>query len=158
MYINSRGKLADRLVAYDTALSVLCQHAAASPKDIIHESPCILDLFLQMMHCLCMSGNVEKAIERSYGIFPTTTKSNEPHHLSLSEILNCLTVSDKCVFWVCCVYLVIYRRLPDAVVQKFESEKSLLDIEWPVVSLSEDDKEMAIKLVETAVESIDSFV
>ncbi|RDX80061.1 hypothetical protein CR513_39418, partial [Mucuna pruriens] len=158
MYINSRGKLDDRLAAYDTALSVLCQLASVTPKDIIHESACILDLFLQMMHCLCMSGNVEKAIERSYGIFPAATKSNEPHHLSLSDLLNCLTVSDKCVFWVCCVYLVIYRRLPDAVVQKFESEKDLLDIEWPFVSLSEDDKEMAIKLVETAVESIDSFV
>uniref|UniRef100_K7K7C1 Uncharacterized protein n=1 Tax=Glycine max TaxID=3847 RepID=K7K7C1_SOYBN len=128
MYINSRGKLADRLVAYDSALSVLCQHTSAN-------------LFLQMMHCLCMSGNVEKAIERSYGIFSTTTKSNESHHLSLLEILNCLTVSDKCVFWVCCVYLVIYRRLPDAV-QKFESEKGLLDNEWPFVTI----------------ESIDSFV
>jgi len=158
MYINSQGKLDDRLVAYDTALSVLCQHASANPKDKIHDSACILDLFLQMIHCLYISGNVEKAIERTYGIFPTTTKSNEPHHLSLSDILNCLTVSDKCVFWICCVYLVIYRRLPDAVVQKFESEKDLLDIEWPFVNLSEDDKEMAIKLVETAVESIDSFV
>ncbi|KAK8466140.1 hypothetical protein PHAVU_008G013732 [Phaseolus vulgaris] len=158
MYINSQGKLDDRLIAYDTALSVLCQHASANPKDKVHESACILDLFLQMIHCLYISGNVEKAIERTYGIFPTTTKSNEPHHLSLSDILNCLTVSDKCVFWICCVYLVIYRRLPDAVVQKFESEKNLLDIEWPFVNLSEDDKEMAIKLVETAVESIDSFV
>ncbi|CAJ1840561.1 unnamed protein product [Sphenostylis stenocarpa] len=158
MYINSQRKLDDRLVAYDTALSVLCQHVSETSKDIIHESACILDLFLQMMHCLYISGNVEKAIERSYGIFPTSTKSNKPHHLSLSDILNCLTVSDKCVFWVCCIYLVIYRRLPDAVVQKFESEKNLLDIEWPFVNLSEDDKEMAIKLVETAVESIDSFV
>ncbi|QCE12869.1 hypothetical protein DEO72_LG10g4119 [Vigna unguiculata] len=158
MYINSQGKLDDRLIAYDTALSVLCQHASADPKDKIHKSACILDLFLQMIHCLYISGNVEKAIERTYGIFPTTTKSNEHHHLSLSDILNCLTVSDKCVFWICCVYLVIYRRLPDAVVQKFESEKDLLDIEWPFVNLSEDDKVMAIKLVETAVESIDSFV
>nr|KYP50759.1 hypothetical protein KK1_027449 [Cajanus cajan] len=159
MYINSRGKLLDRLVAYDTALSVLCQHASASPKDIIYESACILDLFLQMMHCLCMSGNVEKAIERGYGIFRATEKSNAPHHhLSLSDILNCLTISDKCVFWVCCVYLVIYRRLPNAVLQKFESDKDLLEIEWPSISLSEDDKQMVVKLVETAVESIDSYV
>lgn len=158
MYINSRGKLLDRLVAYDTALSVLCQHASASPKDIIYESACILDLFLQMMHCLCMSGNVEKAIERGYGIFRATEKSNAPHHLSLSDILNCLTISDKCVFWVCCVYLVIYRRLPNAVLQKFESDKDLLEIEWPSIRLSEDDKQMVVKLVETAVESIDSYV
>ncbi|KAK7295701.1 hypothetical protein RJT34_18612 [Clitoria ternatea] len=157
MYINSRGKLDDRLDAYDTALSVLCQHTSANPKDGIYESACILDLFLQMMDCLCMSGSVGKAIERSYGIFHAT-KSNESHHLSLSDIPNYLTISDKCVFWVCCIYLVIYRKLPDAVVQKFECEKDLLDIDWPFVSLSEDDKEMANKVVETAVESIDSYV
>ncbi|KAJ1435530.1 putative zinc-finger domain [Sesbania bispinosa] len=152
-----RKKLDDRLAAYDVALSVLCQHASAAPKDRIHESACILDLFLQMMDCLCMSGNVEKAIQKSYGIFLDTTNSDEPHLLSLSDVLNCLTISDKCVFWVCCIYLVIYRRLPDAVVQKFECEKDL-DIEWPSVSLSENDKEMAVKIMETAVESVDSYI
>ncbi|XP_019419369.1 PREDICTED: uncharacterized protein LOC109329917 isoform X2 [Lupinus angustifolius] len=160
MYINSQKKIDDRLAAYDAAFSVLCQHVSAAPKDRMHESACILDLFLQMSACLCMSGNVEKAIEISRGVFASATKSDEPHphHLQLSDILNCLTISDKCVFWICCVYLVIYRKLPDAVVHKFECEKHLLDIEWPFVSLSEDDKEMAVKLVETAVESVGSYV
>lgn len=157
MYINSRTQLDDRLAAYDDALSALCQHASAVAKDKMHTSACILDLFLQMMDCLCMSGNVEKAIQRSYGVFPATMKSNEPHHLSLSDVLNCLTVSDKCLFWICCVYLAIYRKLPDAVVQKFECEKDL-DIDWPFVCLSEEEKQMAIKLVETAVESVDSYI
>ncbi|XP_057436393.1 uncharacterized protein LOC130728829 isoform X2 [Lotus japonicus] len=158
MYINSRKKLDDRLAAYDAALSALCQQTSADPKDRMHESACILDLFLQMIDCLCMSGNIEKAIQKSYGIFPTTNVSDDPHLLSLSDILNCLTISDKCVFWVCCVYLVLYRKLPGAVVQKFECEKDLLDIEWPSVRSSEDVKEMAVKLVETSVESIDSYV
>ncbi|KAE9604932.1 putative transcription factor C3H family [Lupinus albus] len=158
MYINSRKRIDDRLAAYDAALLVLCQRASAAPKDRMHESACILDLLLQMIDCLCMSGNVDKAIERSYGVFASKTKSDEPHHLPLSDILNCLTISDKCVFWICCVYLVIYRKLPDAVLHKFEHEKDLLDIEWPFVSLSEDEKEMAFKLVETAVESVDSYV
>ncbi|KAE9615673.1 putative tetratricopeptide-like helical domain, zinc-finger domain-containing protein [Lupinus albus] len=160
MYINNQKRIDDRLDAYDAALLVLYQHLSASPKDRMYESACILDLFLQMMACLCMSGNVEKAIEMSHGVFASTTKSDEPHthHLPLSDILNCLTISDKCVFWICCVYFVIYRKLPDAVVHKFECEKDLLDIEWPFVSLSEDDKEMAAKLVETAVESVDSYV
>ncbi|OIW07286.1 hypothetical protein TanjilG_11920 [Lupinus angustifolius] len=158
MYINSRKRIDDQLAAYDAALSVLCQHASAASKDRMHESACILDLLLQMMDCLCMSGNVDKAIERSYGVFASKTKSDEPHHLPLSDILNCLTISDKCVFWICCVYLVIYRKLPEAVLRKFEHEKDLLDIEWPFVSLSDDEKEMAFKLVETAVESVDSYV
>ncbi|KAH1260808.1 hypothetical protein GmHk_02G003834 [Glycine max] len=100
-----------------------------------------------MMHCLCMSGNVEKAIERSYGIFSTTTKSNESHHLSLLEILNCLTVSDKCVFWLftgdC---LMLFRSL--------NQRKVSLIMNGPLSVYLK----MAIKLVETAIESIDSFV
>jgi hypothetical protein len=156
MYINSRRKLDDRLAAYDSALSALCQHASAVPEDRTCESACILDLFLQMMDCLCMSGNVENAIQRSYGVFSTTTQSDEPSLLLLSDILNCLTISDKCVLWVCCVYLVIYRKLPGAVVQRFECEKDLLDIEWPSVILSEDENERAIKLMETAAEYINS--
>lgn len=155
MYINSRMQLDDRLAAYDAALLALCRHASSAAKDGLQTSACILDLFLQMMDCLCMSGNVEKAIQKSYGVFSATTKSNEPH-LSLSDMLNCLTVSDKCVFWVCCVYLVIYRKLPDAVVQKFECEKDL-DIEWPSVQVVEE-KQMAVKLVEIAVESVDSYI
>lgn len=156
MYINSRKRIDDRLAAYDAALTVLCQHASAAPEDRMHESACFLDLFLQMMDCLCMSGNVEKAIHISHGVLLSTAKSDEPRQLSLSDILSCLTISDKCVFWICCVYLAIYRKLPDAVVHKFECEKDLLDIEWPFAHLSEDDKEMAVKLVETAVESVDS--
>lgn len=156
MYINSRRKLDDRIAAYDSAISALCRHASAAPEDKTCESACILDLFLQMMDCLCMSRNVENAIQRSYGVFPATTKSDVPNLLSLSDLLNCLTVSDKCVLWVCCVYLVIYRKLPGAIVQNFECTKDILDIEWPIVSLSEDEKERAVKLMETAAEYINS--
>ncbi|KAM4104531.1 hypothetical protein ACJW30_06G165000 [Castanea mollissima] len=158
MYINSRMQLDDRLVAYGAALKALCHHVSASAQDGMHASSCILDLFLQMMDCLCMSGNVEKAIQRSYGLFPTTTSSDEPYPLSLSDILACLTVSDKCVFWVCCVYLVIYRKLPDGVVHRFECEKELLEIEWPVVHLIDDEKQRALALVKAAVESVDSYI
>ncbi|XP_028778112.1 uncharacterized protein LOC114734641 [Neltuma alba] len=156
MYIYSRTQLDERLAAFDAAVLALC-HDKSAVKDGIHSSACILDMFLQMVDCLCMSGNVEKAIQRIHGVFHNTTKSDEPHHLSLSDILNCLTVTDKCVFWICCIYLVIYRKLPDAIVQKFECEKDL-DIEWPVIHLSEEEKQMGVKLVETAVESVDSSI
>jgi hypothetical protein len=151
-------QLDDRLVAYDAALKALCRQESASDRDGMHASSCILDLFLQMLDCLCMSGNVEKAIERSYGLFPIMTNSDEPYSLSLSDILACLTFSDKCVFWICCVYLVIYRKLPDAVVHRFECEKELLQIEWPSVHLIDDDKQRAVELVEAAVDSVDSYI
>ncbi|KAE7996818.1 hypothetical protein FH972_001507 [Carpinus fangiana] len=158
IYINSRAQLDDRLVAYDSALKALCSRASDSDRDGMHASACILDLFLQMMGCLCMSGNVEKAIQRIYGLFPALTNSDEPHSLSPSDILVCLTLSDKCVFWVCCVYLVIYRKLPDAVVQRFECEKELLEIEWPCISLIDDEKQRALELVEAALDSVDSCI
>lgn len=158
MYINSRIHLDDRLVAYDVALRGLCRQASASDRDEMHASACILDLFLQMMDCLCMSGNVEKAIQKIYGLFPVSTNSDEPHSQLLSDILTCLTISDKYMFWVCCVYLVIYRKLPDAVVQQFECEKELIAIEWHSVHLPYEEKQKAVKLVEMAVDSVKLYV
>ncbi|KDP44997.1 hypothetical protein JCGZ_01497 [Jatropha curcas] len=154
MYINSRLHLDDRLDAYDAALTALCRHSSTYVKDEMYASACILDLFLQMMDCLCMSGNVEKGIERICALFPVATNSDEPHSSLLSDILACLTISDKFMFWVCCVYLVIYRKLPEAIVQKFECDKELLAIEWPYVHLVEMEKQRAMKLVEMAVDSV----
>lgn len=159
MYINSRIQLSDQLVAYDTALSAVCCRASASSEgDEMHASTCILDLFLQMMECFCLSGNVEKAIQRISGLFFPATDSNDPHCLILSDILTCLTISDKLIFWVCCVYLVIYRKLPDAVLQQFECEKELLAIQWPSVHLEDDQKQRAIKLIEMAVDSVEKYI
>ncbi|RVW49444.1 hypothetical protein CK203_080201 [Vitis vinifera] len=157
MFINSRAQLDERLVAYDTALSALCRHASASDRDAKHASACILDLFLQMMGCLCMSRNIRKAIQRIYGLLPSATNSDEPHSLSLSDILTCLTITDKCIFWVCCVYLVIYRKLPDDIVQRFECEKEFFAISWPSVCLRADEKQQALKLMGTAVNSVESY-
>ncbi|KAK2978097.1 hypothetical protein RJ640_009261 [Escallonia rubra] len=154
MYINSRVQLHDRLVAYDSALSALCQHVVAPHEDAIHASECILDLFLQMLNCLCVCGMVGEAIQKVYGLFPTAKKSDEPHWLFFSDILSCLTVSDKCIFWVSCVYLVVYRRLPNSIVQHFECQKEPSVIEWPSVHLTADEKQQAITLMETAVDSL----
>lgn len=156
MFINSRAQLDERLVAYDTALSALCHHASASEGDGKHASACILDLFLQMMGCLCISGNTNKAIQRIYGLIPSVPNSEELHSLPLSDVLTFLTITDKCIFWVCCVYIVIYRRLPDDIVHQFECEKELSAISWPPVFLSADEKQQALKLMGTAVHFIKS--
>ncbi|XWS74994.1 hypothetical protein CRYUN_Cryun01aG0047000 [Craigia yunnanensis] len=158
MYVNNRKQLDDRLVAYDAALSALCRGASSSEKDIIHTSACILDLFLQMMDCLCISGNVEKAILTIYRLLPATTNSDGPHSPMFTDILTCLTLSDKCVLWVSCIYLVIYRKLPDAVVQRLEREKELLPVEWPSVHLGGDEKRTAVQLLEMVVSRVDSYI
>ncbi|XP_016650143.1 PREDICTED: uncharacterized protein LOC103332619 isoform X3 [Prunus mume] len=158
MCINSRMQLDDRLVTYDVALSALCRHATASDIDGTYASACTLDLCLQMMDCLCMSGNIEKAIQKTFGLFPTATNFDEPNSLSLSDILACLTIYDKCILGVCCVYLVIYRKLPDAVVRQFECHKELFEIEWPSIQLMDDEKQRATMLMETVVDSVDSYM
>ncbi|GMI86265.1 hypothetical protein like AT2G39580 [Hibiscus trionum] len=158
MYINSRKQLDDRLVAYGVALSALCSGASSSGKNVMHMSACILDLFLQMMDCLCISGNFEKAIQTIYGLFPATTNSDGPHCSMFSDILTCLTISDKCVLWVSCIYLVIYRKLPDAVVRRLELEKELLPVEWPSVHLGNDEKKRALQLLEMVVSCVESYI
>ncbi|KAK8535982.1 hypothetical protein V6N12_012645 [Hibiscus sabdariffa] len=158
MYINSRKQLDDRLVAYEVALSALSRGASSSGKNVMHTSACILDLFLQMMDCLCMSGNFEKAIKTIYRLFPPTTNSDGTHCSMFSDILTCLTISDKCVLWVSCIYLAIYRKLPDAVVLRLELEKELLPVKWPSVHLGNDEKKRALQLLEMVVSCVESYI
>ncbi|KAF4351235.1 hypothetical protein G4B88_019337 [Cannabis sativa] len=157
MYINSCTHINDRLSKYYAALSALCFHSTASDWDRLHASACILDLFLQMVDCLCMSGNVEKAIQKIFELLAVDSNSDEPAVL-LSDIHARLTVSDKFIFWISCVYLVIYRKLPDAVVQQFECEKQASEIEWPSIILLDDEKQRAVKLIEKGMLSIDSLM
>ena len=157
MYINSRTHLDDRLVTYNSALAALCRHNTVSDWDGVDASACILDLFLQMVDCLCMSGNVEKAIQKIFELVTADTNSDE-HPVLLSDIHSCLRISDKCIFWISCVYLVIYRKLPDAIVQQFECEKELSEIEWPSIHSPDDEKQRAVRLMEKGVYSIDSLM
>ncbi|CAH2058713.1 unnamed protein product [Thlaspi arvense] len=152
MYINSRGQLNDQLIAYDAALSALCKHASGSI-DKNHASACILDLLLQMFNLLCISGNVSKAIQRISKLQAPAAVSDDPDFSMMSHILTCLTYSDKCVFWICCVYLVIYRKLPGSIVQRLEMEKEILEIEWPSANLAGDLKEMALRLFDKGMHS-----
>ncbi|THG13836.1 hypothetical protein TEA_014314 [Camellia sinensis var. sinensis] len=104
--------------------------------DAVHASACILDLFLQLVNCLCISGNVGKAMEKIYGIFPSTKDSDEPHSQLLSDILPCLTLYDKCIFWLYCVYYIVYKKLPDAILQYIKKpivQQAVSNI-WSLVS------------------------
>ncbi|KAL2896989.1 Zinc finger C3H1 domain-containing protein [Bienertia sinuspersici] len=154
LYINSRGHLNERFSAYERALSRMCQHTSVDDGQWVHRSAAILDLFLQMLYCFCVSGNFVKALQRIHRLVYADGDSDESHSLLLSDILQCLTISDKCIFWVCCVYLVIYRKLPDSLVQQFEFEKDASLIEWPSVHLTVEEKQHVSKLMEMAVDSV----
>ena len=64
MFINSRDKLDDRLVAYKNAISALCIHAFTPNSNPELDSEYILDLFLQLINYLCSSREIENAIEK----------------------------------------------------------------------------------------------
>lgn len=159
MYINSRMQLDDRLAAYDTAFSTLCRDMSGSDWDSkLQFSPCILDLFLQLLECLRMSGNDDRAIQRIiHELNHSESNSEEPNSL-LSNILSCLTMSDRCIFWICCVYFLIYKKLPDVMVNQFERQKEISMIEWPSVQLTAEEQQQAIKLMELAFASVSSFI
>ncbi|KAF9589953.1 hypothetical protein IFM89_029569 [Coptis chinensis] len=155
MYINSRLKLDDHLAAYDFAIAALSRHANSPNKDRVHVSACILDLFLQLMGCLCMSGGTCKAIQRISGLLLTATDCSCIGSVFLSDILACLTLSDKCIFWVCCAYIVIYQKLPDAGSYQFELEKELKSVvEWPSIQLTDSKKHRALDLMKIGVDSV----
>ncbi|XP_071934630.1 uncharacterized protein [Coffea arabica] len=154
LYINSRVQLDDRLAAYDIALLALSHHTSTSDGDAMRASHCTLDIFLQMVNFLCMSGSAGMALEKISGLFWPSKKSDNNLQLSLPDIVTCLTICDKFIFWICCVYILLYKKLPDAVVQKFECRKECSAIEWPSVSLRSDEKQQAASLLELAVDSL----
>ncbi|KAC9501782.1 hypothetical protein E3N88_45732 [Mikania micrantha] len=156
MFINSREKLDDRLVGYNTAISALCFHASTSNCDPEFDSDCILDLFLQMINCLCSSGQVNIAIQIVYGLLSSTNRSNNLHAQSLPDIQKPLTIPDRCVLWICSIHLLLYKKLPDTVIQQFECQKELPAIDWHFTHLTDDEKQQAVTLIERAPEYIDS--
>ncbi|KAL5710951.1 hypothetical protein ACHQM5_021454 [Ranunculus cassubicifolius] len=150
MYINSRAQLEDRIVAYNTAISALCRDASLPGRDRVHASACILDLYLHFVDYLRMSGQIEKAIQRIHGLLRLDSADN-------GLILGCLTVQDKCLFYMCCVYVLLYKKLPDPVVAQFEYKKELqFGIEWPSVYLPAIEERRALALMKMGVDSITS--
>ncbi|KAI3705589.1 hypothetical protein L1987_75828 [Smallanthus sonchifolius] len=155
MFINSREKLDDRLLAYYIALSALCRHASTPNRVPEFDSERILDLFLQMINCLCSSGEVHNAIQKVYGLLSSTNRSTDLHAQSLPDIQKSLTIPDRCVLWICSIYLLMYKKLPDTIIQQFECQKELSAIEWHSVQLTDVEKQQAVTLIEFANEYID---
>ncbi|KAL0915748.1 hypothetical protein M5K25_013201 [Dendrobium thyrsiflorum] len=156
LYIDSRILFEDRLNAYDGALNVLCRIGGRDERK--HLSPYILDIFLQMIDFLSMSGNVDKVIIRIYGLLPSNEfddRSGSP----LRDICSCLTVPDRCLFWTSCIYFIVYEKLPQATVQQFEFVKSLpFGLDWPSAQLTSDRKTVALEVMKLATTEMASYL
>ncbi|VAI13991.1 unnamed protein product [Triticum turgidum subsp. durum] len=147
MYINSRLRFDDRLDAYNDALSMLCQMPADADNELKDRSAFILDIFLQMIYFLCMSGNVDKAISRIYGILPAATADCSGEKL-LSDAISCLTVSDRCIFWISCLYISIYRKLPEEICDQLEFPKDIPRmLVWHPIELRVDNRRQVTELL-----------
>ncbi|KAL6622442.1 hypothetical protein ACP70R_032321 [Stipagrostis hirtigluma subsp. patula] len=154
MYINSRLRFDDRLDAYNDALSMLCQMTADTDKELKERSAFILDSFLQMIYFLCMSGNVEKAVSRILGILPTVTPDDTGDKL-LSDVISCLTMSDRCIFWISCLYVSIYRKLPEEITSQLEFQKDLPSaLVWPPIDPSIANRSQIIELLKYAADKM----
>ncbi|GKB38616.1 tetratricopeptide-like helical domain, zinc-finger domain protein [Tanacetum coccineum] len=151
----SRDKLDDRLFAYKNAISALCSHASTPNWNPELDSEYILDLFLQLVNCLCSSGEINNAIEKVYNFLSSTDRSTDLNPPFLPDLFQSLTNPDKYVLWICCIYLIMYKKLPDTIVQQFECQKELSGIEWNSVQLTPDVKQKAVTLLELATEYID---
>ncbi|CAL4905910.1 unnamed protein product [Urochloa decumbens] len=158
MYINSRLRVDDRLDAYNDALSMLCQMTADTDKDLKERSAFILDIFLQMIYFLCMSENVEKAISKIFGILPTAAPDNSGDKL-LADVISCLTIPDRCVFWISCLYVSIYRKLPEKIIDQLEFQKALPHaLVWPPIDPSADHRNQIIELLNYAAYKMDEDI
>uniref|UniRef100_A0A0E0RIV3 Putative zinc-finger domain-containing protein n=1 Tax=Oryza rufipogon TaxID=4529 RepID=A0A0E0RIV3_ORYRU len=150
MYINSRLRFDDRLDAYNDALSMLCQMTAVTDMELKDRSSFVLDIFLQMVYFLCMSGNVDKAISRIYGILPTATPDCSGDKL-LADVISCLTISDRCIFWISCIYVSIYRKLPEEIIDQLEFLKDLPNsLVWSPIELTVDNRSQILVLLNYA--------
>ncbi|XP_042461284.1 uncharacterized protein LOC122045222 isoform X2 [Zingiber officinale] len=151
MYVNSRVKLDDRLNAYNNALRTLCQVKLTCDKKKRSRSAHVLDIFLQMVDCLRMCGNVDKAVQRICQLV-SSSDSDLSSDSMLPELLSFLTVPDKCIFLICCIYVVMYKKLPQEVVHNFESEKDFpFSIEWPLIQLTIEETNMVGNLMKFAI-------
>ncbi|XP_040385183.1 uncharacterized protein LOC102700851 isoform X2 [Oryza brachyantha] len=154
MYINSRLRFDDRLDAYNDALSMLCQRTANTDMELKDRSAFVLDIFLQMVYFLCMSGNVDKAISRIYGILPTATPDCSGDKL-LADVISCLTISDRCIFWISCLYVSIYRKLPEEIIDQLEFLKDLPDaLVWSPIELTVGNRSQILVLLNYAARKI----
>ncbi|KAG9445139.1 hypothetical protein H6P81_016479 [Aristolochia fimbriata] len=156
LYINSRMQLHSRLEAYDTAIREFISKAHSSSGSK-HASSCLVDLLLEMLDFLCMSGNADKAISRiNELLYPAP--SHNSSQTAISDVFDCLTVPDKCTLWVCLVYIVVYKKLPEAVLQRFEFEQECPSgIEWLPVQLTVEEKGQALNLLGMAVHAVVSL-
>ncbi|XP_057823872.2 uncharacterized protein LOC131036087 isoform X2 [Cryptomeria japonica] len=158
LFINSRLQMDQRLEAYQNAISALCLKACASEMQDKSSSSYVLDLVLQMLNFLSLSGYKEKAMTWIDELSCSTegfNKNEQSDFSSVFTVLSCLTKKDACVLWVSCTYYRVYGELPKAILGRLEFEQNLpFDVEWQSRKISETVIACILKMMDNAVSNL----
>lgn len=158
LFINSRLQMDQRLEAYKSAITALCQNACADEIRDKSTGPFVLDIVLQMLNFLSMSDCKHKAmlwIDELLYCSSENYGKGQSEFISIFTVLPYLRKLDACVLMVCCTYFRVYGKLPKAIVGRLEFEQELpFDVVWDNCPLSEVSRDNAVKLMDFAVSSL----
>lgn len=158
LFINSRLQIDQRLEAYKSAITALCQNVCADENHDKSTGPFVLDIVLQMLNFLSMSDRKHKAMTWIDELLYCSSENygkGQSEFISISTVLPYLRKLDACVLMVCCTYFRVYGKLPKAIVGRLEFEQELpFDVVWDNCPLSEVSKDNAVKLMDFAVSSL----
>lgn len=158
LFINSRLQMDQRLEAYNSAITALCQNVGGDENHVKSSSPFVLDIVLQMLNYLSMSGNTHKAMTWIDELLYCSSENygkGQSDFISISTVLPYLRKKDVCVLMVCCTYFRVYGKLPKAILGRLEFEQELpFDVDWQNCQLSEASRDSSMKLMDFAVSSL----
>ncbi|BBN00864.1 hypothetical protein MPTK1_2g02780 [Marchantia polymorpha subsp. ruderalis] len=127
LYINSRPELSSRMEAYEKAIVALVENGNQSELLKEDTSACLLDIALQMLYCMCVSGSMQDALtwvddlihDASTGVQKVFRRG------STSSLLSYLTPHDACILWVSCTYLSACGELPVVITRRLGCKHEL---------------------------------
>ncbi|KAJ7513676.1 hypothetical protein O6H91_23G010300 [Diphasiastrum complanatum] len=131
LYIHSRFHLRQRLDSFELAIIAICN----VPQEIEFKSSLrssqILDLVLQMFHCMCVSEQTQDAFSWVDDLCLDASASSDsdmviPRRACTIAVLKALHPQDACILWVCCAYLLVCYQLPCDVIRRLGYKQHLL--------------------------------
>ncbi|KAL2643761.1 hypothetical protein R1flu_011348 [Riccia fluitans] len=130
LYINSRRDLPSRLDACERAVVALAENKTGMDVD---SSACLLDISLQMLYSMCVSGSTQESLAWVDDLIHDTADDGNRRRGSTSALLSHLTKHDACILWVTCAYLSASGEIPLVIIKRLGCKQDLLyTLDWGV--------------------------
>ena len=152
MFINSRGNLPQRLEAYERAIIALGSQDELQGQPVKKNSSFLLDLVLQQLNCMCVSGLSEAAVKWIDELMLSVSEDVQGCQISsASIILTHLVYSDLCILWICCAYVLLQMQIPERIIENLGCKQQLcFQNIWCNVKATKPCSSKAMKLMEIA--------